>query len=95
MKVKPLHDRVLVKRVEEEAKSRGGIIIPETAKEKPTSAKVIAVGPGEPLEEGGRREMAVKVGDRVILGKYGGTEVRVDGEDLLLVRESEIFAIID
>jgi len=94
MKIKPLHDRVLIRRVEEEGRSKGGIIIPDTAKEKPMTAEVVAVGPGERIKGGERRPMSVKAGDKVLIGKYSGTEVRVDGEDMLLVREDEIFAIV-
>jgi len=94
MKVTPLNDRVLIKRMEEETKSRGGIIIPDTAKEKPTKGKVVAVGPGERQEEGDRKPMSVKVNDIVVLGKYSGTDIKVDGEEYVLVRESEILAIM-
>jgi len=95
MKVTPLNDRVLIKRMEEETKSRGGIIIPDTAKEKPTKGKIIAVGLGERQDNGERRPMSVKVGDMVILGKYSGTDIKVDGEEYVLVKESEIMAIVD
>lgn len=95
MNIKPLHDRVLVRRIDEESRSAGGIIIPDTAKEKPMRAEVVAVGPGERQKDGGRRPMSVAVGDRVLVGKYAGTEVKVGGEELVLVREEEIFAIVD
>ena len=93
MNIKPLGDRVLLRRLEEEGRSKGGIIIPDSAKEKPMSGEVIAAGPGEWQKEGGRRPLTVKEGDKVIFGKYSGTEVRVDNEDLVLVREDEILAI--
>jgi chaperonin GroES len=95
MKIQPLNDRVLVRRVAEDNKIRGGIIIPDTAKEKPMQGEVVATGPGERQKEGGRRPMSVKEGDRVLFGKYSGSEIKVDGEELLLVREEEILAIID
>ena len=93
MTIKPLHDRVLIRRIKDEGRSAGGIIIPETAKEKPMTAVVVAVGPGEWGKGGDRRPMSVKNGDKVLIGKYTGTEVRHAGEDLLLVREDEIFAV--
>ena len=95
MKIKPLGDRVLVSRIEEENTSRGGIIIPDTAKEKPMKGLVTAVGPGERSKTGQRKPMSVKEGDKVIFGKYSGTEIKVEGDEYLLVRESEIFAIVD
>ena len=95
MNVKPLGDRVLIRRLGEETRSKGGIIIPDTAKEKPMRGEIVATGPGERIKEGGRRPMSVKEGDTVIFGKYAGTEVKVDGEDYLLIREDEIFAVID
>lgn len=94
MNVKPLNDRVLVKRVEAEEKSAGGIIIPDTAKDKPQEGKILAVGPGK-LEKGERTPLQVKEGDRVLFGKYSGTEVKVNGEELVLLREDEIFAVIE
>jgi chaperonin GroES len=94
MKVQPIGDRILVKRVEEDTTSKGGIIIPDSAKEKPMTAEVIAIGPGERQKNGERRPMSVSVGDTVLLGKFGGTEVTVDGEDVVLVREDEIYAIL-
>ena len=95
MKLKPLHDRVLVKRLEEEEKTKGGIIIPDTAKEKPVQGEVIAAGPGKMSDNGTRMEMAVKVGDKVMFNKYAGTEVKVEGEEHLVMREDDIVAIIE
>jgi chaperonin GroES len=94
MAFRPLGDRVLVKRVEEEAKTKGGIIIPDTAKEKPQEGEVIAVGPGARDESGKRVELDVKAGDRILFGKWSGTEVKIDGEDLLIMKESDILGII-
>ena len=94
MNIKPLGDRVLVRRLEEETRSKGGIIIPDTAKEKPMRGEIVAAGPGERTKDGGRRPMAVADGDVVIFGKYSGTEVKVGGEEFLLIREDEIFAKI-
>ncbi|MFW6055570.1 MAG: co-chaperone GroES [Thermodesulfobacteriota bacterium] len=95
MKLKPLHDRVLVKRLEEEEKTKGGIIIPDTAKEKPIQGEVVAAGPGKLSDTGSRMEMAVKVGDKVMFNKYAGTEVKVEGEEHLVMREDDIVAIIE
>jgi chaperonin GroES len=95
MAFRPLGDRVLVKRVEEESKTRGGIIIPDTAKEKPQEGEVIAVGPGARDEAGKRIDMEVKAGDRILFGKWSGTEVRIDGEDLLIMKESDILGLVD
>ena len=95
MKVKPLQDRVLVKRIEKEEKTAGGIIIPDTAKEKPSEGKVIAVGPGKVTEDGKVRPLDVKAGDLVLFQKYGGTEVKVDGEEFLLMREEDILGVIE
>ena len=95
MNFRPLGDRVLVRRVEEEQKTRGGIIIPDTAKEKPQEGEVVAVGPGARDEDGDRIEMDVKAGDRILFGKWSGTEVRVDGEDLLIMKESDILGIVE
>ena len=95
MKVRPLHDRIIVKRIEEDQKSKGGIIIPDTAKEKPQEGEVVAVGPGRMTEDGKRIAMDVKVGDRVLYAKYSGTEVKVDGKKLLILRESDILAIVE
>ena len=92
---RPLHDRVLVKRVKEEEKTRGGIIIPETAQEKPQEGEVVAVGPGARDEDGERVELDVKVGDRILFGKWSGTEVKVDGEELLIMKESDILGVIE
>ena len=95
MKIRPLHDRILVKRLEEERTSAGGIIIPDTATEKPIQGKVIAVGKGKILEDGKVRPLDVKVGDKVLFGKYGGTEVKVDGDELLVMREEDVMAVIE
>ena len=95
MKVRPLNDRILVKRLEEEEKTKGGIIIPDSAKEKPAEGKVIAVGKGKVNEKGDRIKMDVKVGDRVLFSKYGGTDVNIDGEDHLIMREDDILAIVE
>lgn len=95
MKFRPLLDRVLLKRVEEENKTSGGIIIPDTAKEKPSQGQVIAIGPGGRDEDGKLIEMSVKVGDRVLFAKWSGTEVKVDGEDFLIVKESEILGVVE
>ena len=95
MKIRPLHDRIIVKRLEEERTSAGGIIIPDTATEKPIQGKVIAVGNGKILEDGSVRKLDVKVGDKILFGKYGGTEVKVDGEELLVMREEDVMAIIE
>jgi chaperonin GroES len=95
MKFRPLHDRVVVKRIEAEEKSAGGIIIPDTAKEKPSQGEVIAVGPGGRDETGKLIPIDVKEGDRVLFGKWSGTEVKIDGQELLIVKESDIMGIID
>ena len=95
MKSRPLHDRVIVKRLEEERTSAGGIIIPDSATEKPIQGKVLAVGRGKILENGDVRPLDLKVGDKVLFGKYGGTEVKVDGEDLLVMREEDVMAVIE
>ena len=95
MSFRPLGDRVLVRRVEEEAKTKGGIIIPDTAKEKPQEGDVIAVGPGARDEAGKRIEMDVKAGDRILFGKWSGTEVKIDGEDLIIMKESDILGLVD
>ncbi len=94
MAFKPLHDRVLVRRVDQDEKSAGGIIIPDTAQEKPMEGKVLAVGPGARGKDGKLLKPAVKAGDRVLFGKFGGTEIKLDGEDLLIIGESEILGII-
>ena len=95
MKFRPLHDRVVVQRVDAEEKSKGGIIIPDTAKEKPQEGKVVAVGPGGRDEAGKLTPLDVKVGDRVLLGKYSGTEVKLDGEEALILREDDIVGVIE
>ena len=95
MKIRPLQDRVIVKRVEEEEKTKGGIIIPDTAKEKPMEGKVTAVGKGKLLEDGKIHPLDVKVGDRVLFAKYGGTEVKIDGEEHLIMREDDILGVIE
>ena len=92
---RPLHDRVVVKRVKEEEKTKGGIIIPDTAQEKPQEGEVIAVGPGARDEDGERIALDVKVGDRILFGKWSGTEVKLDGEDLLIMKESDIMGVIE
>jgi chaperonin GroES len=92
--IRPLHDRVIVRRVKEEEKSKGGIIIPDTAKEKPTEGEVIAVGNGKVQEDGTLRKLDVNVGDRVLFGKYNGNEVKVDGEDRLIIREEDILGVL-
>ena len=95
MKVRPLHDRLIVRRLEEEEKTKGGIIIPDTAKEKPFEAKVLAVGAGKIKEDGTKIPLEVKAGDRVLFSKYGGTEVKIDGEEHLILREDDVLAIIE
>jgi chaperonin GroES len=95
VKIRPLHDRVVVKRIEAQEQVRGGIIIPDTAKEKPQEAEVIAVGPGKVNDEGKRSPMDVKVGDRILIGKYSGSEIKLDDEELVIVREDEILAVLD
>jgi chaperonin GroES len=95
MKVRPLHDRIILKRVEEEEKTKGGIIIPDTAKEKPVEGKVVAVGAGKVLEDGKRIPLQVKAGDRVLFGKYSGTEIKIDGEEHLIMREDDVIAIVE
>jgi chaperonin GroES len=94
MKFRPLHDRVVVQRVKEDTKSAGGIIIPDTATEKPSEGKVVAVGPGARGEDGKVTPLDVKKGDRVLFGKWGGTEVKIDGKDLLIMKESDIMGVI-
>ena len=95
MKFKPLHDRVVVKRIDTDEKSSGGIIIPDTAKEKPSEGEVLAVSPGELTEDGKTRPMNVKAGDKILFGKWSGTEVKLDGQDLLIMKESDIMGILD
>jgi chaperonin GroES len=94
MKIKPLNDRVLVKRMEEVQVTKGGIVIPDTAKEKPIEGKVIAVGPGKMSEQGQRMALQLKEGDRVLFGKYAGTEIKMEGEEYLMMREEDILAVI-
>ena len=95
MNIRPLHDRVVVKREEQERKSAGGIVIPDTAGEKPTFGKVIAVGQGKVLDNGQTRALDVKVGDRVLFGKYSGTEVKVDNQELVVMREEDVMAVVE
>ena len=94
MKVRPLHDGVLIKRIEEKEAVKGGIIIPDTAREKPMEGEVVAVGPGKHDEDGKRQTMEVKPGDRVLFGKYAGTEIKIDDQDYVILREEEIFAVL-
>ena len=93
--IRPLHDRLLVKRVEEEAKTKGGIIIPDTAKEKPAEGLVIAVGNGKVTDDGATRQLEVKAGDRVLFGKYSGTEVKIEGEEHLIMREDDVLGVVE
>ncbi|UCF56885.1 MAG: co-chaperone GroES [Deltaproteobacteria bacterium] len=95
MKIRPLHDRVIVKRIEEEEKTKGGIIIPDTAKEKPIEGKVVAVGAGKILENGKKQPLEVKKGDRILFGKYAGTDIQIEGEEHLIMREDDIIAIVE
>ena len=95
MKFRPLHDRVVVRRVDEEEKTAGGIIIPDTAKEKPMQGEILAVGPGARGDDGKIQPLDVKAGDRVLFGKWSGTEVKIDGEDLLIMKESDVMGIIE
>ena len=95
MKIRPLHDRILVKRIEEEAKSKGGIIIPDTAKEKPQEGKVIAVGKGKVNDDGELRPLDVHKGDRILFGKYSGTEIQLEGEEHLIIREDDVLAVLE
>ena len=94
MKIKPLQDRVIVKRLDEETKTAGGIIIPDTAKEKPQQGKILAVGPGKVLEGGTKLDMTVKPGDLVLFGKYAGNEIKLDNEEVLIMREDDILGVI-
>jgi chaperonin GroES len=94
MKVRPLHDRLLVRRMEEKEQVRGGIIIPDTAKEKPQEGEVLAAGNGKILENGTKVPMEVKVGDKILFGKYSGTDIKIDGEEVLILREDEVLAIV-
>jgi len=95
MKFRPLHDRVVIRRVEQEAKTTGGIIIPETAQEKPMEGDVIAVGPGARGEDGKVHPLDLKPGDRVLFGKWSGTEIRLDGEELMIMKESDVMGVVD
>ena len=95
MKIRPLQDRIIIKRVKEEEKTKGGIIIPDTAKEKPIEGEVLAVGKGKVQEDGTVRPLDVKVGDRVLFGKYSGTEVKIEGEESLIVREDDVLGVIE
>jgi chaperonin GroES len=95
MKIRPLHDRVIVQRIAEEEVTKGGIIIPDTAKEKPQEGKVIAVGPGKILDSGTKVSMDVKAGDKVLFGKYSGTEIKIDGEEYLMMREDDILGVVE
>jgi chaperonin GroES len=94
MKVRPLHDRLIIQALEEEEKTKGGIIIPDTAKEKPVEGKVIAVGAGRIKKDGTKMPLEIKKGDRVLYAKYGGTEIRIDGEEYLMMKEDDILAVI-
>jgi chaperonin GroES len=94
MKIKPLHDRIIVERIEEETKTAGGLIIPDTAKEKPQQGKVVAVGKGKVTEDGKVLSMDVKEGDRILFGKYSGTEVKLDGKEYLIMREDDVLGIV-
>jgi len=95
MKIRPLHDRIVIKRKNEEERTAGGLFIPETAKERPTQATVIAVGKGRYRDDGTVAALAVKVGDTVLFGKYAGTEIKLDGEEVLIIREEDVLAVID
>ena len=95
MKIRPLHDRVVVRRLEEEAKTAGGIVLPDFAAEKPSQGEVLAVGPGKTLDNGEVRALDVKVGDKVVFGQYGGSTVKVDGDELLILSEGEIFGVLE
>jgi chaperonin GroES len=95
MKVRPLHDKVLVERLDTEEKTKGGIIIPDTAKEKPQEGKVVAVGTGRILEDGTKKPLEIKKGDKVLFNKYGAIDISIDGEDYLILREEDILAIVD
>ncbi|MGD9162549.1 MAG: co-chaperone GroES [Desulfobacteraceae bacterium] len=95
MKIRPLHDRVIIKRIEEEETTKGGIIIPDTAKEKPSEGKVVAVGNGKILDNGEVKALEVKKGDKVLFGKYAGTEIKIEGEEHLIMREDDIIAVVE
>ena len=94
MNVRPLHDRMLVRRIEEKETVKGGIIIPDTAKEKPQEGEVLAIGNGKLLENGTKIALEVRVGDKILFGKYGGTDIKIDGEDVLILREDEVLAVL-
>jgi chaperonin GroES len=94
MKVRPLHDRLMVRRIEEKETAKGGIIIPDTAKEKPQEGEVLAVGNGKILDNGTKVPLDVKVGNKILFGKYSGTEIKIDGEDVLILREDEVLAVL-
>ena len=94
MKVRPLHDRLLVRRVEEKEQVKGGIIIPDSAREKPQEGEVVAVGNGKVLDDGSKQALDVKVGDKILFGKYSGTDIEIDGEDMLILREDEVLAVL-
>jgi len=95
MKIRPLHDRIIVKRYEGEEKTKGGIIIPDTAKEKPQEAKVVAVGKGKTTDDGKLQPMEVQKGDRILVGKYSGSEIKIDGEEHVIIREDDVLAILE
>ena len=95
MKIRPLQDRILVKRIEETNKTKGGIIIPDTAKEKPQEGEVVAAGKGRVLEDGTQRPLDLKVGDRILFGKYAGTDVKIEGDDYLIMREDDVLGVIE
>ena len=95
MKIRPLQDRIIVKRLEEETKTKGGIIIPDTAKEKPAEGKVVAVGNGKVADDGKRIALEIKTGDRILFGKYSGTEVKIEGEEFLIMREDDVLGVIE
>jgi chaperonin GroES len=95
MNIRPLHDRIIVERVEEETKTAGGLIIPDTAKEKPQQGKVVAVGKGKTTEDGKQLGMDVKVGDRILFGKYAGTEIKIEGKEYLMMREDDVLGVIE
>jgi len=94
MKVRPLHDRLVVRRIEEKEQVKGGIIIPDSAKEKPQEGEVVAVGNGKVLDDGKRQALDVKVGDKILFGKYSGTDIKIDGEEMLILREDEVLAVL-
>ena len=95
MKFKPLHDRILIKRIEESEKSKGGIIIPDTAKEKPSEGEVVAVGPGTLNKDGKRNPLEVKAGDKILFSKYSGDEIKIEGEDLIIIKEEDVIGILN